>query len=114
MIELVNACKALPCFDTFQIVHFPHGSPPLRRADWSEETNILSSLEQQKRALREQVNNMKDWAIDCFKVDMGCQEGEGRKKTTLRVIELNASGTILKFCLDSANVEECEVFESDT
>jgi len=115
MSELINACKALPYFDTLQIVHFPFGTPSLRRVDkWEEADN--SSVERRKQALREQVNGVKDWAIVCLKAKTGRQpeEGGGRKKTTLRVIELNLCGSNQKFCLGSAKVEECEVYESDT
>jgi hypothetical protein len=73
-LELVHACKALPDFDTLQIVHFL-GNP------------LSPSLtDQWDQALRDQA---KDW-IDCLKkTKMGCQEEVGRKKSTLRVIQLS-------------------------
>ena len=74
--------------------------------------------EQQKQTLREEMQCVKDWTIDCLKEpETGCREGEGRegavlseqmrcakdwvtsclnpergsKKTTLRVIKLNSA-----------------------
>ena len=38
----------------------------------------------------EQIQDMKDWAINCFTgPEMGCQEGGGRQKAKLRFIELS-------------------------
>jgi hypothetical protein len=72
--ELVSACKALPDFDTLQIVHFL-GTPL-----------SPSSTEQWEQELTGQV---KDWIDHLKKPRTRCREGEGRKKTTLRVIELS-------------------------
>ena len=49
--------------------------------------------EQEKRALAEEVEGMKDWALDCLrKPETGCREGGGeqRKNTTLRVVGVNS------------------------
>lgn len=111
-IELVNACKTLPAFDTLQIVHFPlvvpfmiHGSAPVY-------SNRDPRAEQLKRPLREHVRGAKDSAIDCLKKPgAGCREGEGRiKKTTVRVVEVDADRPRWNFYLDSVKVEECEVW----
>jgi hypothetical protein len=48
-------------------------------------------MKRRRRELREQVDSAKDLAINCLKeLETGCLEGEGRKKTTVRVIELVA------------------------
>jgi hypothetical protein len=91
MSELVNACKGLPDFNTFQIVH---GC----RLDYSGE-----GLQ------REQANGAKDVAIKYLKeLETGCREGEGRKKTTVRLTKLIA-GHRQKAYLDSVKVEVYEV-----
>ena len=49
--------------------------------------------EQGKRALAEEVEGMKDWALDCLRKPRAeCWEGGGGqgKNTTLRVIEFNS------------------------
>jgi hypothetical protein len=97
--ELVNACKALPYFDTFQIVH---GCRPMHN-----EADL--SVGRRRQALREQVDSVKDLAINCLKeLETGYREGEGRK-TTVRVIELAAGSHYPNFHLDYVRVEECEV-----
>ena len=56
--------------------------------------------------MREDVEGMKDWVVDCLrKPETGCREGEGRKKTMVKVIELNSEMVFL----GSAEVEEYEV-----
>jgi hypothetical protein len=99
--ELVNACKALPDFETFQIIH-GCGLMYNNGADLS--------VKQRRRALREHVEGAKDSAINCLKEsETGYREREGRKKTTVRVIELVAGSPYSTFHLDSVRVEECEV-----
>ena len=81
--ELVVACKALPDFDTLQILYFP--TEPPRPICWCGTHG--PSKEQWDRSLREQVDSMKDLVLGCLKSPkMGHQEGKGRKKTTVRVI----------------------------
>ena len=86
-IELVSACKALLNFNTLQIVHF-FGPKVL-------------------------VEGVKDLTVHCLKTpEMGCQEGEGRKKTTLRVIGLcryRIPGKIQPGAVVVGNVEVYEV-----
>ena len=98
--ELVNACKALPDFDTFQIVY---GCRP-----WYNEADLR--VRWRRRGLREQVDSAKDLAINCLReLETGCREGEGRKKTMVRVVELDVNSRCPNFHLDSVRVEECEV-----
>jgi len=101
MLELVNACKALPDFDTIQIVHFLPGT-----GDRLEAIGILST-EPLNRTLREEVKGVRDSVVDCLnKLEMGRQKG-GRRKITLRVIELSPDHP--RPHLGSVEVEECEV-----
>ena len=97
--ELVNACKGLPDFDTFQIVHgcgLDYGGEEVR-------VNRL------RREYMEQVDGARYVAISCLKMpETGCREGEGRRKTTLRVIGL-VSGPPQSFYMESVKVEEYEV-----
>ena len=92
-LELLGACKALPNFDTLQIVHFLPNTPSPGYVDWWLRNNGLLPTEQRKQALREQVQGVKgvkDLAIECLRTPKtGCQKGGTRKKTTLRVIELS-------------------------
>lgn len=89
--EVVNACKYLPDFDTIQIVHilgWGAHRPAVRGYDQMRDGG-LPSAEQLVQEVRDRVNDVKDLAIDCLKrPEMGYQEGEGRKRITLRVIEL--------------------------
>ena len=109
--ELVNACKALPDFDTLQIVHLPlvtpflicacgglrYGRPSIgAREPWAEQRKQMSG----KRAAKDPV-------VDCLNSKTRCQEGEGRKKITLRTIEL-CWDYLRPFYLDSMKVEEYE------
>ena len=98
--ELVSACKTLPDFDTLQIVHgcgLIYGGAGLR-------------AKRQRRKLRKRVGWAKDSAISCLKEpETGCRERGGRKKVTVRVIELVAGSPYPTFHLNSARVEECEV-----
>ena len=103
--ELVDACKALPDFDTFQILRLLVDTPPRRYA--------ARSTEQWKRTLSEEVGGVKDWAVCCLKAKTGCEEGGGRKRTTLRVIGLNSSlrpgeDIFRRFHLGSVKVEVYE------
>jgi len=119
MIELVNACKTLPSFDTLQIVHFSFTTAPPTRV-W-EGGGLESYTEQQKQVLREQIQGAKDSAIDCLKeLETECQQVEGKKKTTLRVIELSSVFTSTRrhpgyvatspiFHLGSVKVEDYDV-----
>ena len=99
--ELVNACKPLPDFDTFQIVY---GREPMyNEADLS--------VKKRRQALRESVYGARNLAINCLKASgTGSREGggEGRNRTTVRVIEL-VMGHGQKVRLNPVNVEVYEV-----
>jgi hypothetical protein len=91
--ELVNACKALPDFDTFQIVY--GRGPMYNEADLS--------VKKRRQALRESVEGARNLAINRLK-----EPGAGRNKTTVRVIELVMSHG-QKIRLDPVKVEEYKV-----
>ena len=113
-----------------------------------DNTGLEFYMEQQKQGLRKDIQGVKDWMIDCLKeLEMGCREGEerengvlreqmkcakdcvafrlkwkrGRKKVTLRVIELSSAlslrllqpshGIPTEFhqCLSPVKVEEHKV-----
>jgi hypothetical protein len=100
MSGLMNVCKALPDFDTLQIVH---GFGRLHN-----DTDL--SIRQRQQALREHAGCVKELAINCLEErETGWREREGRRKTTVRVVELTTSGPHPKFHLDCVRVEECEV-----
>ena len=104
ILELANACKALPDFDTFQIVHFslPDFAPSLDGPVMCDPAMLFYHL-------RDGLGTGKDLVINCLEEpEMGRREGEGKKKTTVRVIELvEKSPPILS--PGSAKVEEYEV-----
>ena len=67
-------------------------------------------MEQRKKALKEEVKGLRDLAIGCLeKSEAGCEDGVGRKKTTLRVIELSSDRPRLRSHLGSMKVEEFDV-----
>jgi hypothetical protein len=97
--ELVNACKTLPDFDTLWIVH---GC----RTDRDGEDFHVKDL---RREYMEHVDGAKDVAISLLKEpETGYREGEGRRKVTLRVIQLVA-GHSQRFYAEFVKVEEYEV-----
>ena len=84
MLELANTCKALPDFDTFQIVLF--SLPVVDEISEYERTHDPAPLFYN---LRSGLGSGKDLVINCLKEpETGRREGEGKKKTTVRVIEL--------------------------
>jgi hypothetical protein len=98
--ELVDACKALPDFDTFQIIH-GYGSIY---------QSVDFDVRRQKLEGRGYVDGVRDLAINCLKGrETGYREGEGRKKTMVRVIERVGGSLYPIFKLDSVRVEEYEV-----
>ena len=104
MLELANVCKTLPDFDTFQIVHFD-----LPRFDEILEYEMRYDPAMLFYDLRDGLGTGKDLVINCLEEpETGRREGEGKKKTTVRVIELvERSPPILS--PGSAKVEEYEV-----
>jgi hypothetical protein len=98
--ELVNACGAPPEFDTLQIVYV---CGPMYK-------ELYLSERRRRQALREHAGCARDSAINCSKeLETGCQEREGRRKTTVRVIELVAGSSYVSFHPDCVRVEEREV-----
>ena len=71
------------------------------------------------QASKEQVEGMKDWVLDCLKKPRIGREGMGKRKKTLRVIELSSSLTHLgyyshpRFRPGPVKVEEYEVWGVD-
>jgi hypothetical protein len=95
----VNARKALPDFDTLQIVH---GCG----LDYDGEELDVKRLRQE---YMEYVYGARDAAISCLKeAETRYREGEGRRKTMVRVIELVA-GPSQNLYLESVKVEEYEM-----
>ena len=91
--ELVVACKALPDFDTLQIVCY-HFVPPRLACwcGWDECGRHRPSAERWEQALEKQTKYLERRAIECLKKSkMGCQEGKERKRVTLRVTEFSSS-----------------------
>ena len=109
MSELVVACKALPDFNTLQIVReiiIPF--PLICRCEWGGCGSRMDSSEEQEEISRKQMEDMKDWTMDCLKKpETGFQEGEERerKRITLRVFMFCAG----RPCHSSGEVEEYEV-----
>jgi len=105
-LELVHACRALPDFDTLQIVYFLLGEPlpPCGCVRMS-----IASTDLREQALREQVRGVKDLVVDTLKeAKAGYREVEGRKKVTVEVIELSPRLPLAGYHLGSV---EAEVFE---
>jgi len=107
MSELVIACKALPDFKTLQILHFP--TTPPHPICWCGHHGL--STKQWEQALKEQGEVMKGLAMDSLETPKTeCQEGGGRKRTTVRVVKLTrAPYTRPGFHPGYVNIEECEV-----
>lgn len=103
MSELVVACKALPDFDTLQILRFPVAIPRLVcRCRQENCENHELNMEKWKQALKSQAKDLEEYAINCLrKPRTEPREGEGRR-VTLRVIEFVQSSRSVK-------VEEREV-----
>ena len=109
MSELVVACKALPDFDTLQVVHVT--AVPMYMMCWCGwvgcGSRMPGSSERQEEVLRGQTESMKYRAMDCLKKsETECQgEERERKKTTLRVFMFGPGCP----CHSSGKVEEYEV-----
>ena len=76
------------------------------------------SMGQRKKALRKEVQGVKDLAIDCLREpEAGCQEKgkekekekEVGRKTVVRIIELRSNRPRPKYHLASIKVDEYEV-----
>ena len=111
-IELVNACKALPGFNTLQIVQFlGKNSYPTHGYDQMEDGSP-PPVEPRRQALMDLVEGVKGLAIKCLRAPkLGYQEGAGKKKITLRLIWLGAYGLPGEFTPGPVRVEEVEEYE---
>ena len=109
MSELVVACKALPDFDTLQVVRDTIIPDHLVCwCGWRGCGSRMGSSKQQEEISRKQMKDMKDWAIDCLKKPgTEFQKGEERerKRITLRVFMFDPG----RPCHSSGEVEEYEV-----
>ena len=86
MLELANTCKALPDFDTFQIIHVPL---PVLRPELYMDYEMTRNPALSFYELREELGSGKELVMNCLKKpETKCREGEGRKKTMVRVVEL--------------------------
>jgi len=88
---MIRACKALPDFETLEIVHLSLTTSPPGCWCWAVGCSTKKGLaaipymEWRKQEMREEMKGVKDWAIDCLKKPkMGRQEQEGTKKAVLR------------------------------
>ena len=107
MLELVIACGTLPDFGTLQILHFPTAAPyPIC---WCGHHG--PSKEQWEQASREQTGVMKDLAMVTLKNSKteGKEGKDGRKKTTVRVVELTRVYPRVSYDPGYVKVEEYEV-----
>jgi len=105
MLELVNACRELPDFDTFQIVYFPNAGPLPETSfgHWGGGGFAMGDWHpviQQPVGVRKGARDVKDLLMDCLKLT--------GMKATLRFIELESEFSEPIY-LDSVKVEECEV-----
>jgi len=87
ILELTIACKALPYFDTLQIVYFPGFS-----MGWL------------RQSLREEVDGMKDLAMDCLRKPETGRQGREGETVTLRVIDLSSERPRPRVPLDPVKV----------
>ena len=109
MSELVVACKALPDFNTLQIVRENAVPTPLIcRCEWGGCGSRVGSSEEREEISRKQTEDMKNWTMDCLKKpEVGFQEGEERerKRIMLRVFMFCPG----RPCHSSGEVEEYEL-----
>jgi len=69
-------------------------------------------MREQKLTLRDEVNVLKDWAIDCLRrpgVECAEKGVVGRRETVVRVIELSPNRPRPVFHLSSVKVAEYQV-----
>ena len=98
MLELVNACRVLPNFDTFQIVYFPNVGSPAYSYGHGSDVRFPMSIEllRQQRRVRKEVEDLGDLLMDCLKLT--------GMKATLRFVELEPEFSE-PIHLDSAKAE---------
>ena len=80
--KLIIACRGLPDFDMLQIVHLPSPTPSLLCDCKMGMRGCHKPSKEQLDQTREEMRGLKKWAVQCLKSEAG------RKKSTLRVIEL--------------------------
>lgn len=92
MLEIVNACRILPDFDTLQIVHlFDISSLPLHALQsHTGGGRELDGWSERRRVFLEEVGVVKDTAVGVLEQTMREEREYGGKtrKITIRVIEL--------------------------
>lgn len=93
--DLVGACRALPDFDTLQIVRFPISPPPLECfCPWPicdcpvfSMEGLEARTERLTKDLKRQMKDLEVWAMDCLEaLNRRFREG-GRREATLEVIQ---------------------------
>ena len=100
--ELVVACKALPDFDTFQIIRIPTVQFFCNFCGWGACGSRAYPSEEWKQMVRRETEDIEDWAIDCLKKsEAGCRKRGERKRIALRVFKHNPGGP----CHSSTMVE---------
>ena len=109
ILELVDACGALPDLDTLQIVYFLLIAP-IRICGFARVPyDNLPTTEELKQVRRWQMRDVGDLVIDCLReARAGRLEGGGRKQNTMRLIELNPCLPYAGHPLASVRVEEFE------
>ena len=105
-LELVRACRALPEFDTLQIVHALLGESVLLCGGMRV---TLTPTEQRKQALREQMKGVRDLALESLRDVKRAGCWEGRRKVVLRVIELSPYFPFLGHQLGTAHLGSVKV-----
>ena len=107
MLEIITVCRALPNFDTLQIVHLLDSIPTW--PDYPSDRPYHIEEGRRWEFLRRQVGFWKDAAV--IRLGQSLCGEETRKKSTVRVIELegNSPQYFELEVLDSVEVEEYEV-----
>ena len=105
--ELVYACRALPDFDTLQIVHVLLGESVLLCGSMRV---TLTPTDQREQALREQMKGVRDLALESLRKakNEGCWGG---RKVGLRVIELSPHFPLVGHHLGAAHLGSVKVEE---
>ena len=107
ILDIITACKALPDFDTIQIVYFPREPPDIFRSSDGQWYDV--GADPVWGFIREKLGHWMDaGVIRSRQSEYGEGEGESGKKTTLRLVELGSDhpDTII---VDSVEVREYEV-----
>jgi len=98
MLELVNACRMLPNFDTFQIVYFL--IPGQQVYSYVRKSDVRIELSNQQQRMRREAKDVGDLLVDCLKLT--------GTKATYRFIELEPESPE-PIHLDSVEVRGCGV-----